>query len=287
MMQDFICDLPVIGDFMAQRPKVAVVRLSGVLADHGMRKGGLSYAKYADLIEQAFAVKGVREVALVINSPGGAPAQASLLSGVIRQCASEKKMPVTAFVEDVAASGGYWLACAADKIYVQPSSLVGSIGVIASGFGFEDFIKKHDVHRRVYTAGHSKSMLDPFLPEKREDVERVKALQSEIHAQFIAWVKDRRGQRIKGSDGDLFEGQIWTGVGAINTGLADAVGDVRGVYHEKYGHDVRLMEFAPERPFLQSLFSAKGPNAKGPGDDFVAQALGVLEERSEWSRFGL
>lgn len=282
MIQDFLADMPFIGDFMTQRPKVAVVRLSGVLADQAMRKGGLSYAKYAELIERAFAVKDVREVAVVINSPGGAPAQASLLAGLIRQCAQEKKMPVTAFVEDVAASGGYWLACAADKIYVQPSSLVGSIGVIAAGFGFEDFIEKHKIHRRVYTAGHSKSMLDPFLPEKAQDVTRLRQLQDEIHAQFIAWVKERRGARLKGTDADLFEGQIWTGAGGVQAGLADAEGDVRGVYHEKYGEKVRLMEFALEKPFLHSLL-----NTKGPREDLVVQALAAVEDRSEWSRYGL
>jgi ClpP class serine protease len=191
-------------------------------------------------------------------------------------------MPVTAFVEDIAASGGYWLAAAADKIYVQPSSLIGSIGVIASSFGFEDFIKEHKVHRRVYTAGRSKSMLDPFLPEKKEDVERIRQLQEEIHAQFIAWVKERRGSRLKGSDAELFEGQIWTGAGAIGTGLVDAVGDLRGVYHEKYGEHVRLMEFVPEKPFFQSLMGVKAQKV-----DLAEQVLATIENRAEWSRFGL
>lgn len=279
-MQDFLSDLPIVGDFMAQRPKVAVVRLSGVIADSAMRKNGLSHAHYAGLIEDAFEVKDVREVAVVINSPGGAAAQAALIAGTIRQCAHEKKVPVTAFVEDVAASGGYWLACAADKIYVQPSSIVGSIGVIAAGFGFEDFIKKHDIKRRVHTSGHSKSMLDPFLPEKKEDVERLRVLQDEIHAQFIAWVKDRRGARIKGSDSELFEGQIWTGAGAIPLGLVDAVGDVRGVYHEKYGDKVRFIEFTPEKPFWQSVMGVKMQQS------LAEETLSTLENRAEWSRFG-
>lgn len=280
-MKDFLADLPIIGDFMTQRPKVAVVRLSGVIADTSMRKNGVSHAKYAQLIEDAFDVQDVREVAVVINSPGGAPAQSSLIAGVIRQCANEKKVPVTAFVEDVAASGGYWLACAADKIYVQPSSLVGSIGVIAAGFGFEDFIKEHGVKRRVYTSGKDKSMMDPFLPEKKSDVERVKQLQSDIHAQFIAWVKDRRGARLKGADADLFEGQVWTGNMALPMGIADAVGDLRGVMHEKYGPKVRLMEFEPERSFVQGLMGVK--TAQNLGDEVIS----AVENRLEWQRFGL
>lgn len=281
-MKDLIADLPFVGDFVTQRPKVAVVRLAGIIADAQMRKGGISHARYAGLIEKAFEVRGVREVALVINSPGGAPAQASLLAGVIRQCAHEKKVPVSAFVEDVAASGGYWLACAADKIYVQPASIIGSIGVIAAGFGLEDFIKRYDIKRRIYTAGRDKSMLDPFLPEKKSDVERLKELQAEIHAQFIAWVKDRRGSRLKGKDADVFEGQIWTGAGSIPLGVADAVGDLRGVMHEKYGAEVRLMEFEPERPFIQSLMGVKAPR-----DGIAAEALSVLEDRGDWQRYGL
>lgn len=280
-MNDFLEDLPVIGDFMAQRPKVAVVRLSGVIADAGMRKGGISYAKYAPVIEQAFKVRDVREVAIVVNSPGGAPAQSALLGGVIRECAAEKKVPVCAFVEDVAASGGYWLAAAADKIYVQPSSLVGSIGVIAAGFGFEDFIKEHGVKRRVYTSGKDKGMMDPFLPEKKSDVERIKALQADIHQQFVAWVKERRGTRLKGADADLFEGQIWTGAAAIPLGLADAVGDVRGVMHDKYGDKVRLIEFEPAQPLIKSIMGVK-ERGQGLGED----VLSAIENRLEWQRFG-
>lgn len=282
MLKDFLADTPIVGDFMTQHPKVAVIRLSGVIADATMRKGGISCDKFAKTIEDAFDVRDVREVAIVINSPGGAPAQASLLSATIRQCASENKVPVTAFVEDVAASGGYWLACAADKIYVQPSSIVGSIGVIAAGFGFEDFIKKHDIKRRVYTSGHSKSMLDPFLPEKKDDVARLKDLQVEIHAQFIAWVRERRGARLKAADQDLFEGQIWTGEGGIPLGLVDAVGDLRGVMHEKYGPKVRLIEFAPDKSFMQSLMGVKAPK-----DGLAAEALALIEDRGEWQRFGL
>jgi signal peptide peptidase SppA len=281
-MKDFLSDLPVICDFMEHRPKVAVVRLAGVISDSSSRKGGISYARYAQSIEDAFDVKDVREVALVINSPGGAPAQCSLLAGIIRQCAAEKKVPVTAFVEDAAASGGYWLACAADKIYVQASSVVGSIGVIAAGFGFEDFIRRHDIKRRVYTSGKDKAMLDPFSPEKKADVERIKTLQAEIHQQFIAWVRDRRGVRLKGKDAELFEGAFWTGAGAMPLGLVDGIGDLRGVMREKYGEKVRFMEFEPDKPFYQALMGVK---ANGTG--FAKDAMGALEDRTFWQRFGL
>lgn len=283
-MKDLLCDLPYVGDYVERRPKVAVVRLSGVITDAGARKGAVSYARCAQSIEDAFALKDVREVAVVINSPGGAPAQCSLLSAVIRQCANDKKVPVTAFVEDVAASGGYWLACAADKIYVQPSSIVGSIGVIAAGFGFEDFIRRHDIKRRVHTSGQSKSMLDPFLPEKKQDVERLKVLQGEIHAQFITWVKDRRGTRLKGRDAELFEGNIWTGAGAVAQGLADATGDLRGVMHDKYGERVKLIDFEPEKPFLQAIM---GVRARSGGAGVAAEFMAALEERGFWQRFGL
>ncbi|MCB1537894.1 MAG: S49 family peptidase [Rhodospirillales bacterium] len=281
-MRDFLSDLPIVGDFMAQRPKVAVIRLSGVIADAQMRRGAVCAARYAELIEKAFAVRDLREVAIVVNSPGGAPAQASLIAGLIRHCAADKKMPVTAFVEDVAASGGYWLACAADKIYVQPASIVGSIGVIAAGFGFEDFIRRHDIKRRVHTAGTSKAMLDPFLPEKKNDVQRLESLQKEIHAQFIAWVRERRGNRLKGTEADLFEGQIWTGAGAVANGLADAVGDLRGVMHDKYGDKVRLMPFEPERGFVSSLLGTRA----GRGG-IAAEAMDAIEARGAWQRFGL
>jgi len=284
-MKDFLSDLPFIGDFVERRPKVAVVRLSGVIADGGQRRGGISYARFVSAIEDAFDLKDVREVALVINSPGGSPAQSSLLAGVIRQCAQVKKVPLTAFVEDVAASGGYWLACAADKIYVQPSSLVGSIGVIAAGFGFEDFIRRYDIKRRIHTSGRDKAMLDPFSPEKKHDVDRLKALQADIHGQFISWVKERRANRLKGKDAELFEGDIWTGAAAIPLGIVDAIGDLRGVMHEKYGDKVRLIEFAPDRSFVQSIMGARGNGAGGSNiaDDFMT----ALEERGFWQRFGL
>jgi len=281
-MKNFLADIPWIGDFCEQHPKVAVLRLSGVIADSSMHKGGISHASIADQIDKAFDMKDVREIAVIVNSPGGAPAQSSLIATQIRDRAHDKKVPVTAFVEDVAASGGYWLAAAADKIYVQPASVVGSIGVISAGFGFEEFIRRYDIKRRVHTSGKDKSMLDPFLPEKKSDVERLSKLQNEIHAQFIEWVKARRGDRLKGRDEDLFEGQIWTGQGALGAGLADALGDMRGVMRDKYGDKVRLIDLEPEKPFWQSLLGIK---ANPPS--LAAQVVSELENKSVWQRFGL
>ena len=277
-MKDFFADIPFIGDFFEQHPKVAVIRLSGVIADAGMRKGGISHAQVAEQIDRAFDMKDVREIAVIINSPGGAPAQCSLIATQIRDRAHDKKVPVTVFIEDVAASGGYWLACVADKIYVQGSSIVGSIGVISAGFGFEEFIKRFDIRRRVHTSGKDKAMLDPFLPEKKSDVERLSKLQNDIHAQFIEWVRARRGDRLKGADEDLFEGHIWSGQGALSVGLADALGDMRGVMRDKYGEKVRLIELEPEKPFWQSVLGVKLNNS-----GLTAE----LENRAFWTRFGL
>lgn len=283
-IKDAVRDLPFIEDLLEHRPKVAVLRLSGVIADSASRKGGLCYDRYAPLIEKAFTMKDVREVALAINSPGGAPAQCSLMSGMIRYFAAEKQVPVSAFVEDVAASGGYWLACAADKIYVQPSSIVGSIGVISAGFGFEDFIAHHHIKRRLHTAGKDKSMLDPFTPEKTKDISRLKDIQASLHSQFIGWVKERRGARLQGADTSLFEGQIFTGTEGLANGLADAVGDVHGVMRDKYGPKVRMIAIEPERPWFQNILSVKGAS---PLASLPDEVLAAIENRLDWQRMGL
>ncbi|AEP10047.1 S49 family peptidase [Micavibrio aeruginosavorus] len=284
--------LPVIGPLLARifdkGPRVAVVRLSGVLTDMGgMRKNTLSYARVSKAVEKAFAVRGVRAVALVINSPGGAPAQASLIAGLVRQLADEKDIPVFAFVEDVAASGGYWLACAGDKIYAQDCSIVGSIGVISAGFGMDRFISKFGITRRLYTAGRDKSMLDPFSPEKPEDVERLKDLQAGIHEQFIDWVRSRRGDAIRGSGPELFEGRFWIGRPAIDLGLIDGIGDVRGVMREKFGPDVRLIETTAKPPFVPAFLAARSGGIAFDETALVDGAIAAVEDRALWSRYGL
>src|SRR6478736_6928637 len=208
--------------FRGDIPIVPVVRLSGAIGISSPLKPGLTLANVARSLERAFAMRNARAVALSINSPGGAAAQSHLIHRRIRALADEKKLPVLAFVEDVAASGGYMIACAADEIIADQSSIVGSIGVVGGSFGFDRLIDKIGIERRLYTSGEHKAMLDPFLPEKPGDVERLKAIQSEIHQDFIALVKDSRGVRLTGPEKDLFSGEYWTGGKAIELGIADA-----------------------------------------------------------------
>lgn len=270
-------NLPLIGKFLAKKAKVAVLRLSGVIADDARRKGGISHAKFAKLIDRAFD-KADTAVALVINSPGGMPAQCELIGAHIRRRAAEKKIPVIAFVEDVAASGGYWLACAADNVYAQNTSIIGSIGVISASFGFEDFIEKHSIHRRVLTAGHNKSFLDPFSPLKGEDVARLSAIQKDIHGVFIDWVKERRGDRLRADNKTLFEGEFWTAGTAMDHGLIDGIADMRGYMREKFGKDVKFIECAPDKKLL--------PLPQLPGLS-AAALIDAAETEAQWNRFGL
>lgn len=273
--------LPFIGKFFKRGPKIPVIRLSGVIADATMKRGGISMARMGKTLDKAFSMEKAPAIAIIINSPGGAPAQSQLIGGLIRKLSDEKGIPVFAFVEDVAASGGYWLACAADEIYAQETSIVGSIGVISAGFGFENFIDKHGIKRRLHTSGHEKSMLDPFLPEKPEDVARLKEIQSEMHAHFIHWVKSRRGSKLNGRDDELFEGRFWLGSVALDMGLIDAIGDIRSVLREKFGPDIRLTDMNPDKKFFTL------PKSLLKADTWVDDIIGAVEDRSLWSRFGL
>jgi signal peptide peptidase SppA len=263
-------------------PAVPVVRLAGVIAA-GTLLGprGLSIETVAPLLARAFGMRGAKAVALAINSPGGSPVQSALIAQRIRLLAKEKNLPVIAFVEDVAASGGYWLACAADEIIVDPASIVGSVGVISAGFGFKDLIARLGVERRVHTSGERKSMLDPFRDENPEDVERLKRLQAEIHDGFKDWVRERRGSRLKGDEAMLFSGEFWTGKRGLELGLADGLGELRAVLQERYGAKVYLPVIAPRRRLL-SRFGLGGSLG-----DIGASTLASLEERSHWQRFGL
>src|SRR6195952_5437350 len=217
---------------------VPVVRLSGVIGAVTPLRPGMSLAGVAKTLERAFATKNAKAVALVINSPGGSPVQSRQIYLRIRQLAAEKKLPVLVFVEDVAASGGYMIACAGDEIFCDPSSILGSLGVVGGSFGFQEMIRKIGVERRLYTAGAHKAMLDPFLPENPEDVARVKALQREIHALFISLVKQSRGTRLKGAEDALFSGEYWAGETSLSLGLADAIGDLRSTLRARYGDKV-------------------------------------------------
>src|SRR5476651_1277023 len=240
---------------------VPVVRLSGVIGAVTPLRPGMSLAGVAKMLERAFATKNAKAVALVINSPGGSPVQSRQIYLRIRQLSAEKKLPVLVFVEDVAASGGYMLACAGDEIFCDPSSILGSIGVVGGSFGFQELIRKIGVERRLYTAGAHKAMLDPFLPENPDDVARVKALQREIHAIFIALVKESRGARLKGGDDVLFTGEYWAGETSVSLGLAGGIGDLRATLRARYGDKVLTPVIAPATGLLSNLLGRRSAGA--------------------------
>src|SRR5579871_665595 len=240
---------------------VPVVRLAGVIGAVTPLRQGMTLAGVAKMLERAFSVKNAKAVALLINSPGGSPVQSRQIYLRIRQLAAEKKLPVLVFVEDVAASGGYMIACAGDEIFCDPSSILGSIGVVGGSFGFQELIKKIGVERRLYTAGDHKAMLDPFLPEDPEDVSRLKALQREIHAIFIGLVKQSRGAKLKGADDVLFTGEYWAGETSVSLGLADAVGDLRSTLRARYGEKVQTPLIVPSSGMLSGLLGRRAPAA--------------------------
>jgi signal peptide peptidase SppA len=270
---------------------VPVVRLSGTIGAVTPLRPGMSLAGVAKTLERAFNTKNAKAVALVINSPGGSPVQSRQIYLRIRQLAAEKKLPVLVFVEDVAASGGYMLACAGDEIFCDPSSILGSIGVVGGSFGFQELIKKIGVERRLYTAGAHKAMLDPFLPENPDDVARVKALQQEIHTIFIALVKQSRGARLKGADDMLFTGEYWAGETSVSLGLADAIGDLRSTLRARYGEKVQTPVIAPASGMLAGLLGRK---SAGAGTAIALEGIAglpeevisALETRAIWAKFG-
>jgi signal peptide peptidase SppA len=270
------------------RAVVPVVRLSGVIGAVTPLRPGMSLAGVARMLERAFAVKNAKAVALVINSPGGSPVQSRQIYLRIRQLAEEKKLPVLVFVEDVAASGGYMIACAGDEIFCDPSSILGSIGVVGGSFGFQELIKKIGVERRLYTAGAHKAMLDPFLAENPEDVSRLKALQREIHDIFIALVKGSRGARLKGADDLLFTGEYWAGETSVSLGLADAIGDLRSTLRARYGEKVQTPLIAPSSGMLSGLLGRRSPGAIGAWDtaNLPEEVISALESRAIWAKFG-
>ncbi|HZQ02050.1 MAG TPA: S49 family peptidase [Reyranella sp.] len=271
-----------IKDRFRRGPVVPVVRLSGVIAASSLLGSrGLSIEQTAPLLRRAFSLRGAQAVALSINSPGGSPVQSALIAQRIRLHAAEKKLPVIAFVEDVAASGGYWLACAADEIVADAASIVGSIGVISAGFGFQDLIARFGIERRVHTSGERKSMLDSFRPEKPEDVERLKGLQAEIHDGFKDWVRERRAGKLKADEAGLFSGEFWTGRRGLELGLVDALGELRTVLQQRYGEKVHLPLIAPKRRLLSRFGLGSGLEELGPS------TVAAIEERLHWQRFGL
>ena len=266
-------------------PVVPVVRLSGVIGFSTPLRPGMTLAGSARMLERAFKVRHAKAVAIVINSPGGSAAQSHLIYKRIRSLSAEHKRPVIAFVEDVAASGGYMIACAADEIVVDPNSIVGSIGVVAASFGFDKLIQRFGIERRVHTAGERKVILDPFKPERPEDVKRLEVLQKEIHAGFIDLVKQSRGKRLKGADKTLFSGEFWIGGQAIKLGLADEVGDLRTVLRERFGKEVQMPLITPPRGLF--AWRSAGAMESAIGGDWAGSLVSAIEARALWSRYGL
>ena len=267
-----------------KKPVVPVVRLGGVIAasGSGMRRG-ISLETVEPQLKKAFSIRRAKAVALIINSPGGSPVQSSLIGRRIRDLAKRADVPVLAFCEDVAASGGYWLAASADEIYANAASVIGSIGVVSAGFGFDRAIERLGVERRVYTAGTNKMILDPFQPEKEADVVRLKSLQAEIHEQFITHVTDRRGGKLTGPHDDMSRGALWTGAAAVKRGLIDGRAECRGLVTERFGEDTDLVTIEPKKRLFGGFGGLPGTLVGRVVDD----AVDVAVERAHMARFGL
>jgi len=265
--------------FFKKKKIIAHIRLSGVIGNVGKFKQGIDFAGQEEIIKKAFSVKKAAAIAVTINSPGGSPVQSHLIYKFIREQAKKNNKKVIVFAEDVAASGGYLIACAGDEIYANSSSIVGSIGVIYASFGFKELINKIGVERRVHTAGKNKSTLDPFLEEKKEDIERLKNIQLDLHKDFIKVVEDSRGAKLKKDTGiELFSGEFWAGSKAKELGLIDGIGNANQILKEKYGDDVEIKKFEKTKGWLSKKLSSSGNQI----DEFV----NILEERSIWQRYG-
>ena len=281
---------PILPKRLHGVPVVPVVRLAGVIGFSTPLKPGLTLATVARPLERAFNMRRAQAVALVINSPGGSPVQSHLIYRRIRQLAAENARPVIAFAEDVAASGGYMIACAADEIFCDPSSILGSIGVVGSSFGFPKLMEKLGVERRLYVSGEHKAMLDPFLPENPEDVERLKALQRDIHQDFIDLVKRSRGARLKSPEKTLFSGEYWTGTRAVELGIADGIGDLRTTLRERFGDKVVTPLVSAARGWfgrVQPGVGAAGLDGLLRRADLAEEVISALEARALWARYGL
>ena len=278
--------------FRSSVPIVSVVRMEGVIASGraGFRSSQMSMETLSDPLDRAFKVPEVKAVILLINSPGGSPVQSSLIAKRVRALSDEKEVPVFAFAEDVAASGGYWLACSADEIYADTSSIIGSIGVIFTGFGFQELIKRYGIERRVYASGDHKGALDPFLSENNDDVERLKKAQEGIHESFKDLVRSRRLGKIDASEEKLFTGEFWTGAQALELGLIDGIGDLRSVIRERFGSKVKFNIIPQKKSWLKDrlgIGSRVSSENLLSSNGWVDTAIGNIEERLIWGRFGL
>ena len=278
--------------FRSSVPIVSVVRMEGVIASGraGFRSSQMNMETLSDPLDRAFKVPEVKAVILLINSPGGSPVQSSLIAKRVRALSDEKGVPVFAFAEDVAASGGYWLACSADEIYADTSSIIGSIGVIFTGFGFQELIKRYGIERRVYASGDHKGALDPFLSENNDDVERLKKAQEGIHESFKDLVRSRRLGKIDASEEKLFTGEFWTGTQALELGLIDGIGDLRSVIRERFGSKVKFNIIPQKKSWLKDrlgIGSRVSSENLLSSNGWVDTAIGNIEERLIWGRFGL
>lgn len=285
----WVTKLPVVGDRMDRRPVVAVVKLYGVIspAASPIGRGSINLGAVESALTRAFQHDRLVAVALAVNSPGGAATQSAMVAERIRELAAEHRVPVLAFCEDVAASGGYWLACAGDEIYAHATSIVGSIGVVSAGFGMAGLLERFGVERRVHTAGTRKVRLDPFRPERDEDVAWLAGLQGELHEQFVSWVRGRRGDKLAGDDADLFSGEVWTGPKALELGLIDGLGTLRGIVAKRYP-DAHVITVDPRRAVLARLgIAARLPGSPIGAVAALAHLADLVEQRATWSRFGL
>ena len=264
--------------FFKKKKIVAHIKLNGVIGNVGRFKQGLDFSGQEEIIEKAFSLKKAKAVAITINSPGGSPVQSHLIYSFIREQAKKNKLKVFVFAEDVAASGGYLIACAGDEIYANSSSIIGSIGVIYSSFGFTELIKKIGVERRVHTAGKNKSSLDPFQDEKKEDIERLKNIQLDLHKDFIDVVEQSRGSKLKKDQLELFSGEFWSGSKAKELGLVDGIGNANQILKEKFGEDVVIKKFEKSKGWLSKKLSSS--------TNQMDQFANILEERSIWQRYG-
>ena len=265
--------------FFKKKKIIPHIKLSGVIGNVGKFKQGIDFSSQEEIISKAFSLKKALCVAITINSPGGSPVQSHMIYSLIRQKAEKSKKKVIVFAEDVAASGGYLIACAGDEIYANSSSIIGSIGVIYSSFGFTELIKKIGIERRVHTAGKNKSTLDPFLEEKKEDIERLKNIQLDLHKDFIDVVEKSRGSKLKKTELELFSGEFWSGRKAKELGLIDGVGNAHHILKEKFGEDIVIKKFEKSKSWLSKKLSAS--------NNQLDQIANILDEKSVWQKYGL
>jgi signal peptide peptidase SppA len=267
--------------FFKKKKIIPHIRLSGVIGSAGRFKQGIDFSGQQEIIKKAFSFKKAKNIAISINSPGGSPVQSHLIHDYIRQLAKKNEKKVIVFAEDVAASGGYLIACAGDEIYANSSSIVGSIGVISASFGFQDAIKKIGIQRRVYTAGKNKSTLDPFKEEKVEDIDRIKKLQLELHSDFIDVVKKSRGSKLKDPEkNNTFTGEFWSGSTSMKLGLIDGIGNAEQILREKFGDDIVIKNLEKQKSFIAKKLSSSIDNQ-------IDNIASVIEERALWQKFGL